>query len=206
MRALALGRQARRLQPLRAQVIAEPVARDHDLADDLAGGEVAHQPLRAGMAERAGERAADLAGEAQRAAIGLRDVDALDLVRPLAALAGQAQQPLAGAVGRHLLGHDLGPRQREVLRERRAQLLRDAGHGVEVAGAAHIDPVPELLHAHLALLLGHADLPQRIGQLGARQPDQRRHGRRDIALQRRLLDEGAGLQGGGGRGAHGRLR
>ncbi len=41
--------------------IVQPVARHHDLADDLAGGEIAHQPLGAGVAERAVERAADLA-------------------------------------------------------------------------------------------------------------------------------------------------
>ena len=57
--------------------------------------------------------------------------------------------------------------------------------------AAEIDPVPELLHAHLALRLRHADSPERIGQLGARQPDQRRLRRRDVALERRLLDEGS---------------
>ena len=189
------------LQPLRAEEVAKPVARDHHLADDLTGGEVAHQPLRAGVAERAGQRAADLAGEAERAAVGLGDVDALDLVRTLAAFAGQAKEPLAGAVGRHLLRHHLGTRQREVLRQHGAQLLRHAGHGVEVARAAHIDPVPELLHAHLALLLGDAGLPQRVGQFGARQPDQRRHRRRDVELKRRLLDEGVGLRG----GAHGAL-
>ena len=139
---------------LRAQQIAEPVARDHHLADDLAGREIAHQPLRAGVAERAGERAADLARQAERAAVGLRDVDALDLVRALARdLARQPQQPLAGAVDRDLLGHHLGPRQREMLVERRVQLLRHAGHLVEAGRAAHIEPVPELLHAHLALRL-----------------------------------------------------
>ena len=68
----------------RAEEVAEPVARHHDLPDDLAGRQVAHQPLRAGVAERAVERAADLARQAERAAVGLRDVDALDLVRPLA--------------------------------------------------------------------------------------------------------------------------
>ena len=100
---------------LGARPVAEPVARDHHLADDLAGREVAHQPLRAGVAERAGERAADLAREAERAAVGLRDVDALDLVRPLArVLARQPQQPFARAVDRDLLGHHLGPRQREM--------------------------------------------------------------------------------------------
>ena len=72
------------VRALHAEAVAEPVARHHHLADDLAGREVAHQPLRAGVAERAGQRAADLARDAQRAAIGFRDVDALDLVRPLA--------------------------------------------------------------------------------------------------------------------------
>ena len=65
----------------------------------------------------------------KRAAIGFRDVDALDLVRPLALmLAGQPQQPLARAVDGNLLGHDLRPRQRVVRVEHRVQLLRHAGH------------------------------------------------------------------------------
>ena len=143
---------------LGAEEIAEPVARHHDLADDLARREIAHQPLRAGVAERAVERAADLAREAKRAAVGLRDIDALDLVRPLARdLAGQAQQPLAGAVDRDLLGHHLRPRQRVMRVEQRAQLLRHAGHLVEALRAAHIEPVPDLLHAHLLLRGRHAD-------------------------------------------------
>ena len=103
-----------------AEEVAEPVARDHDLADDLARGQVAHQPLRAGVAERAVQRAADLARQAQRAAVGLRDIDALDLVRTFAGvLARQPQQPFARAVGRNLLGHDFGPRQRVTRGQRR---------------------------------------------------------------------------------------
>ena len=64
----------------------------------------------------------------------------------------------AGAVNRHLLGNDLGPRQREILLEPGAQLLRDAGHDVERRRAAHIKPMPKLLHAHLALPRRNADL------------------------------------------------
>ena len=80
-----------------------------NLADDLLGLEVAHQPLRAGVAERAGERAADLARDAQRAAIVLGDVDRLDLGRArLMAALGEPQQPFARAVGGDLLGGDLG--------------------------------------------------------------------------------------------------
>src|SRR5262245_9669787 len=82
--ALALRRQAIPARARGSQPITEAIARDHDLPDDLAGREVAHEPLRAGMAERAGERAADLARDAKRAAVGLGNVDALDLVRPLA--------------------------------------------------------------------------------------------------------------------------
>ena len=141
----------------RALPIVEPVARQHHLADDLARREIAHQALRAGMAERAIERAADLARNAQRAAIGFRNVDALDLMRPAVGLAGQPEQPFARAVDRNLLGGDFRPRQREVLRQLRAQLLRQGRHVVEVLRAAHIKPVPNLLRAHAALPLRHAD-------------------------------------------------
>ena len=66
--------------------------------------------------KRAVERAADLARDAQGAALGLGDVDRLDLGRlALAPLRRQPQQPLARAVDRDLLGDDLGPRQRVVL-------------------------------------------------------------------------------------------
>ena len=177
--------------------VAETVARDHDLADDLAGREVAHQPLRAGVAERAGERATDLAGDAQRAAVGLGDVDAFDLVRALVqtfarALAGQPQKPFARAVDRDLLGNDFRAREREVPIEAGAQLFRHAGHGIEMGGAAHVEPVPELLHPHLALRRRHAETAQRLRQLGTRQAHQRGLVRRHVALERRLFDEARG--------------
>src|SRR5262249_9549212 len=87
--------------------VIETIPRHHHLADDLARGEVAHQALRAGVAERAIERAADLRGDAQRAAVGFGDIDALDLMRPLDPVAArQTQQPFAGAVIGDLLGYD----------------------------------------------------------------------------------------------------
>src|SRR5262249_24086183 len=87
--ALTFSRQTGTLGPRHAKKIAEPVARHHHLADDLFRREVANEALRAGVAERTVERAADLARYAQRAAVTFRDVDALDLVRPLASdLAG----------------------------------------------------------------------------------------------------------------------
>ncbi len=121
----------RRRKPARvvggsAGPIADPVARQHDLTDDLGRGQIAHQPLRAGMAERAGQRAADLARNAQRAAVLFGDIDGLDFLAVV-----ETQQPFARAVDRDLLGHDLGPRQVEVLGELAAQLLGDVGHGGE---------------------------------------------------------------------------
>ena len=174
-----------------ARPVAQAVARHHHLADDLIGRQVAHEALGAGVAERTGERAADLAGDAERAAVGIGDIDAFDFMRPLALrLAGQTEQPFARAVDRDLLGHHFGPVEREAVAEFGAQFLGDAGHGVERGETAEIDPVPELLHAHLALAFRHADGAQDRGKLRARKADQRRLGRRYIALKRRLLDEG----------------
>ena len=178
-------------RPRAARPVAQSVARHHHLADDLAGGEIAHQALGAGVAEGASERAADLAGDAQRAALGVGDIDALDFVRSARLrLARQPQQPFARAVDRNLFGHHFRALQREVL----GQGARSSFDTLVMASngeAAEIDPVPELLHAHLALRFRHADRAQRVGELRARQADQRRLLRRDIALKRRLLDEGA---------------
>jgi hypothetical protein len=160
------------------------------------------------MAEQAGQRAADLARQAERAAIGFRNVDALDQVRLLAGMLGRkAQEPLARAVDRDLLGVHLRTREREVLVEHRAKGLRDVQHLVEALHAAHVEPVPELLHPHLALALRHADAAERNGKLGPAQADERRLRRRDIALERRLLErrEGRVERSGGGRNHRHRL-
>ncbi len=154
-----------------AGIVAQPVARHQHLRDDLGGGEVAHEALRARVAEGTVERAAHLAGDAERAAVALRDIDALHLVRLLAGgVGGQAQQPFAGAVLRDLLHHDLRPRQRIMLRETGAQMLGDVGHLVERGGPAQIDPVPELVHAHAQFPLGDARGGQRHAELLPVQP------------------------------------
>jgi hypothetical protein len=122
-------------------------------------------------------------------------------MRPAVDLAGQPQQPLAGAVDGDLLGGDFRAIEREALGERRAQILRQRGHGVEALRAAHVQPLPNLLHAHALLLWRHADAAERRGEVGARKPDQRRSRRRDIALERLFLDDpgrGDALRPGGG--------
>ncbi len=175
--------------------IVQPVARQHHLAGDLGGGEIADKPLRAGVAESAIERATDLAGDAQRAAVGFRNVDAFDLMRRAVDVARKPQKPFARAVDRNLLVNDFGPRQRKALRQCRAHLLRQRGHRFEILHAAHIKPVPDLLHAHAALPFRHAGFAQRIGQRIARQPDQRRLCRRGILLKRPLFHKGRGRPG-----------
>ena len=102
----------------------ERVARDQHLRHDLGRRQIAHQRHGAGVAEAAGQRAADLGRDAQGAPVVLRDEDGLDLLA-----VGEAQQPLAGAVARALLGRDLGPCHREAGRE----LLRSALGSVVMA-------------------------------------------------------------------------
>ena len=103
--AIGAGQQAAIGWHARTRPIADAVARQHNLADDFLRFEIAHQALGAGMAERAIERAADLAGDAQRAAIALGDVDGFDFRRErFVSALGQPQQPLARAIDRDLLG------------------------------------------------------------------------------------------------------
>jgi hypothetical protein len=134
-----------------------PVARHHDLADDLGCGQVAHQRHRAGVAERAIEGAAHLARHAKRAAVGLRNVDAFDFRALVEAVGwGEAQEPLPGAVGGDLLGHDFGPRECAAFGEPVEHRTGDIAHRRELARAAMVDPMPELRGAHLEVALGHA--------------------------------------------------
>lgn len=56
----AFGGNNRAVRRVAVGEIAEPVTGDQQLRDDFLGGKVAHQLLRAGVAEGTGERAADL--------------------------------------------------------------------------------------------------------------------------------------------------
>ena len=137
---------------LGAGPVTEPVAGERDLSHDLARGQIAHETLRAGVTERAGERAADLARNAKCAAVLFGDVDGLDLLA-----VGEAKQPFARAVDRDLLGHDPGPRERKRRGKLAAKLLGDVGHDGEIRRAAHIRPAPDLAHAHAPLAFGNAE-------------------------------------------------
>src|SRR6185369_17635353 len=108
-------------RPRTARPVSKTVPRSHYLADDLACRKIAHEPLRPRVAERTIERAADLTGHAQRAPLGVGDVNALNFVRPLTLhFARQTKQPLARTVHRNLLGDDLRPRKCKMLGQGRA--------------------------------------------------------------------------------------
>ena len=90
---------------------------------------------------------------------------------------GEPQQPFPGAVHRHLFGHDLGPIQAMGAGQRGTQLLGDVRHVIEVGGAAHVDPAPQLAEAHIELLVRYANAGQRRAQALAAEPGKRGFGR-----------------------------
>ena len=159
-----VGEHAR---PARRRPFAVRIAGHEELGDDLAGIQIAHHALGAGVAEGAGKRAAHLGGDAERAAILLRDVDGFHL-----AAIGEAQQPLSRPVRRTLLRRRLGACQGIALGERGAQRAGDGRHRAEFDGAPVVNPVPELLGPHPDPLRRHADSLQALGKLVAREPDQ----------------------------------
>ena len=168
--------------------ITDAVTRDDELLHDFLRRQVAHQLLRARVAERASQRAADLTRHAERAAVAFGNVDALDLGALVLVIdRGEADQPFARAVGRDLFSDDLRTFEREALRQLLAQRLADVEHAVEVADAVEIDPVPELPGPHADLAVGRVDLAQDLAETGARQ-----------AHEAARPDGGLRLGGGGG--------
>src|SRR5579872_6372849 len=91
------------------------------------------------MAEFAGEGTAHLRGDAERTAILLRDMDGLGLL-PVA----KAQQPFAGPVAREEGTGGARALERITLRQLLAKGFRERRHRGKIAGAAVIDPMPEL--------------------------------------------------------------
>ena len=76
------------------------------------------------MAESAGQGAADLTGDAERAAILFRDIDAFDFGAAILCVRRiEPDQPFPRPVAGDLLGGDLRPRQREPLLSRPRKTL-----------------------------------------------------------------------------------
>ena len=126
---------------------AQRIAGEHDLADDFARREIAHEAHGACVAEAAVQRATDLARHAQRAAIRIGDEDHFELM-PV----GSLEQPLAGTIGRMLRRDHFGAANDETLGQPRAHGLGDIGHRLEFGDTAMVEPVKHLLGAQLGLL------------------------------------------------------
>ena len=112
------------------------------LVEDLRGGQVAAELHPPGGAEGAGQRAARLAGQAQRAA-PVAVAHQHGLQRP--AVVG-AQQRLLGAVGGQRLVLEAQRGQRHLVGERLAQRRGHVGH-LLVGGGAARGPLPHLAGA-----------------------------------------------------------
>ena len=107
--------------------------------------QVAHQPLRAGVAERAGQRAADLARDAERAAVASRGYR-----RTRSRRRGRAA-PVGGKRSSHLRVPSVETCSATISGRASVKCSASAARrplatfaSREVAGAAEIDPVPEL--------------------------------------------------------------
>ena len=132
---------------LGARPFVQRVAGDQHLLDDFLGGEIAHEGLRAGMAEGAVEGAADLAGDAERARLAdIRDIDAFALDA-----GAEAGQPFLGAVAGDLVVGDLGAVEHVSFGQQAAKFLGNVGHHREIAGAEMVNPAAQLLGAHAGL-------------------------------------------------------
>ena len=123
----------------RAALPGQFALRQPHLADDFRGAQIAVESLLSGGAKSAVHGAAHLTRDAQRAAIGFGDIDGLD---PLDLV--HSQHPFAGAILRHLLGHDLRNGDFRDLRELRAKLLLQIAHRGEIRGTTPVDPLHEL--------------------------------------------------------------
>ena len=156
------GRIAPRRGPF-AQIIPS----QHHLADNLPCGEVAHQFLRTRVAKGAGEGTADLTADAQRAAIGFRNIDGFHLMP-----ASNAHQIFACAICGDLLGDHFGDGDHEMLRQKRAVVFGQICHLLKIAHALFIDPLPELPEPHFDLLFRGASCNQGLAQRIARQAHQ----------------------------------
>ena len=123
------------------------------MRDDLGRGQVAIEPLLAGRAECAIERASGLAGDAKRPASGLGDVDRVDGVGSV-----HFEQPFARPVGAG------AP-------EQAAGGIEAQGFGAVVAGVQEQEVFGKIAEARSKLLNATQQAPQ--GEGGDKTPEQK---------------------------------
>ena len=158
--ASAVGRHERAVGRRRARPVAEAVARDQDLRDDLGRGAGCARAAACRCGRRS-RSACSRPGSRRRACRG----------RPPGCRRSRSRRPCRAARSSGIRSSHLRVPSFETCSRRRppgassvkasasacAQALADVRHRVEVARAAQIDPVPELADAHPQLALGHAD-------------------------------------------------
>src|SRR5438132_5400230 len=137
--------------------------RPEDLAEDLAGGEIACEAHGAGQAERAGVPAADLRGQAERYTAVVRHHHARH-----AAAVVEAEDELAAAVLRRRLALDLRQRGDGTLGDGGPELPWQVAHRVEIDDALAIDPRGELA----ATIARGAQLHREVFHLGRQHSDE----------------------------------
>ena len=117
------------------------------------------------MAERTRQRATDLTRDTKRAPVGFRDIDDFDLMA-----ACNPYEIFARAIVGNVLGNYLWHRHHEVVSQLGAVVLGEIGHFREIAHTPVIDPLPNLIDAHLGLLFRRTNRDQGLFQLRTGQP------------------------------------
>ena len=120
----------------------EGPAHRRQLADDLSRRQVANEAHGPGEAERAGEAASDLDGEAEGEPVPVGHEDGVD-----PGAVGQAKDELLAAVPGRDDALDLGNLGESLLRQPRPELLREVRHGLEVIDALLEEPDGQLATA-----------------------------------------------------------
>ncbi len=166
-------RMAPMLDPGRGDAVGEQRAIGMpQLPDDLADAQVAVEALLSGRAECAVERATGLRRDAQRAAIGFRNVNGLDRVR-----VADVEQPFARAVGRGRVANDRRGADLGIARERLARRFGQVAHRVDSVGEPMVDPAQRLLGAK-RLFSALGEKRRHRGGVEVEQIDHLRHQRR----------------------------
>ena len=83
---------------------------------------------------------------------------------------GDTHQIFAGAVAAHLLVDHFGDANHKVFRQHGAVVFRKVGHLCKIAHAPLVNPLPDLPHPHLGLLLRGAMINQHLPQRLAGEP------------------------------------
>ena len=128
------------------------------LANDFRRAQVAVETLSARGAESTCQGAADLGGDAQRAAVGFRDEDGLDRV----ALT-DIEQPLARAVGRNGIANRHRATNLRLLRQAQAQRLGHVSHLPEIVATAAMHPAQHLASPERLLAQAREPCSQAFG-------------------------------------------